>query len=81
VLDLERQIAEKLYAGAISTLEVARLTAERKRMYLNTFVQPSLPQEAQYPRRILFTSSTLGILLTIWGALMGLVSVVRNYMA
>lgn len=81
VLDLERQIAEKLYAGSVSTLEVARLTAERKRMYLNTFVQPSLPQEAQYPRRILFTSATIGVLLLIWGALIGLASVVRNYMA
>lgn len=81
VLDLERQIAEKLYAGAVSTLEVARLTAERKRMYLNTFVQPTLPQEAQYPRRILFSSAAVLILLIIWGSLVGIASVVRNYMA
>lgn len=81
VLDLERKIAEKLYAGAVSTLEVARLTAERKRMYLNTFVQPALPQEAQYPRRILFSSSALLILLIIWGSMVGIAGVVRNYMA
>jgi len=81
VLDLERQIAERLYAGAVSTMEVARLTAERKRMYLNTFVQPSLPQEAQYPRRILFSTAILAGLLALWGLLVGLASVVRNYMA
>lgn len=81
VLDLERQIAERLYAGAISTLEVARITAERKRMYLNTFVQPSLPQEAQYPRRVLFSVGVVAGLLALWGALLGIVSVIRNYMA
>lgn len=81
VLDLERQIAERLYAGAISTLEVARLTAERKRMYLNTFVEPAMPQEAQYPRRLLMSLGLLGALFTIWGALLGLVSVIRNHMA
>lgn len=81
VLGLERQIAEKLYAGAVSTLEVARLTAERKRMYINTFVHPSLPQEAQYPRRLLFTFAALAILSAIWGSLIGIASVVRNYMA
>ncbi len=81
VLDLERQIAERIYAGAVTTLEVARITAERKRMYLNTFVQPSLPQEAQYPRRILFSAAVLVVLLLIWGTLIGLAGVVRNHMA
>lgn len=81
VLDLERQIAERLYAGAVSTMEVARLTAERKRMYLNTFVQPSLPQEAQYPRRLLFSAAIVAGLLALWGALIGMASVIRNYMA
>lgn len=80
-LDLERQIAERLYAGAVSTMEVARLTAERKRMYLNTFVQPSLPQEAQYPRRILFSAAVIAGLLAVWGAMIGMASVIRNYMA
>jgi capsular polysaccharide transport system permease protein len=81
LLDLERQIAERLYAGAVSTMEVARLTAERKRMYLNTFVQPSLPQEAQYPRRILFSVGIVAGLLAVWGALIGMASIIRNYMA
>lgn len=80
-LDLERQIAERIYAGAVSTLEVARITAERKRMYLNTFVEPALPQEAQYPRRVLMSVGVVGGLLALWGAMMGLASVIRNYMA
>jgi capsular polysaccharide transport system permease protein len=62
-------------------MEVARLTAERKRMYLNTFVQPTLPQEAQYPRRVLFSAAIVAVLLTGWGTLIGIASVVRNHMA
>ena len=52
-LDLERQVAERLYAGAATSLEIARLVAEHKMMYLNTFVKPVLPEEPQYPRRFL----------------------------
>lgn len=81
VLDLERQIAERLYAGAISTMEVARLTAERKRMYINTFVEPALPQEAQFPRRLLMCFGVVCGLLIGWGSLLALVSLIRNYMA
>lgn len=81
MLDLERQIAERLYAGAVATLELARLTAERKQMYLNTFVAPTLPQEAQYPRRMLTIFVICISALALWGMIVGLASVVRNHMA
>jgi capsular polysaccharide transport system permease protein len=80
-LELERQISERLFTGAVAALELARINAERKRMYLNTFVTPSLPQEAKYPRRVLWIFLTaLGGLLG-WGILVGLISVIRNHMA
>ena len=80
-LDLERQIAERLYAGAAASLELAHLTAEHKLMYLNTFVRPVAPQEPRYPKRILYTAAiALGSLAT-WGALIGCVMAARNYMA
>lgn len=81
IVDLEKQIAERIYTGAVSTLEVAQMTTERKRMYLNTFVRPALPQEAQYPRRLL-SMGLFGLLsCLVWGALLGIVSVARNHMA
>ncbi len=80
-LDLERQIAERLYAGAAASLELAKLTAEHKLMYLNTFVQPVAPQEPRYPKRILYTAAVVVGSLAAWGALVGGVSVARNYMA
>lgn len=80
-LDLERQIAERLYAGAAAALEIARIGAEHKMMYLNTFETPAAPQEAQYPRRILYSIAILLAALGIWGSCCGLVMAVRNYMA
>jgi capsular polysaccharide transport system permease protein len=80
-LDLERQIAERLYSGAVASLEVAKVASEQKMIYLNTFLLPSLPQEAEYPKRFLYPSLTALIVLAIWGAAWGLITLVRNHMA
>jgi capsular polysaccharide transport system permease protein len=80
-LELEKQISERLYASAATNLAAARLLAEQRRMYLNTFVQPSVPEEARYPRRLLFSGLALLGLSMAWGSMIGLISVVRNYTA
>jgi capsular polysaccharide transport system permease protein len=80
-LDLEHQIAERLYSGAAASLELAKLMGERKRMYLNTFVRPVAPQEARYPKRILYTAAVVLGSLAAWGALVGGVAAARNHMA
>lgn len=80
-LDLEKQIAERLYDGAIAGLEAARVNAERKTMYLKPFVQPTLPEDATYPRRALNIFLTVLASLSCWGALLGLAGLVRNHMA
>ncbi|SON54429.1 Vi polysaccharide export inner membrane protein VexD [Hartmannibacter diazotrophicus] len=80
-LELEKSIAERLYAGAAANLEAARILAEQKQMYLNTFVQPSLPQEPKYPRRAL-APFLIGLgCLGAWGIVLGLATLVRNHMA
>ena len=80
-LDLERQVAERLYAGAAASLEFARLMAERKMMYLDAFVTPVLPQEPQYPHRLLDSVGIFVGSLAIWGACCGLATAIRNYKA
>jgi capsular polysaccharide transport system permease protein len=57
--ELEQQIAEKQYTLAAAALERARVSAEGKHVYLATFVQPVLPRNSTYPKRVLF--SLLGI--------------------
>ena len=52
-LEVESQLAQQQYASALASLELARIEAQRKKMYLVTFIQPSLPDEAVEPRRIM----------------------------
>jgi capsular polysaccharide transport system permease protein len=80
-LDLERQIAERIYAAAASSLEMARLIAERKTMYVNAFVKPVVPEYPEYPRRLLYVALIFGVCVSVWGASCGLAIVVRNHMA
>lgn len=80
-LELEREIAEKHYGNALASLELARINAERKKMYLNAFVRPNLPQEPKYPRRILMIFLSGFGALCLWGALVGTVNLIRNHMA
>lgn len=80
-LNLEKEVAERLYTGAAASLEISRLIAEHKMMYLNAFVRPQTPEKSVYPSRVL---SAFGIGLgglVLWGVLCGLVAVARNHMA
>jgi capsular polysaccharide transport system permease protein len=80
-LDLERQVAERLYSGAVASLEVARLASEQKLMYLNTFLRPALPQQPEYPKRVLYPILSVVALVAAWGMFWGIATLVRNHMA
>jgi capsular polysaccharide transport system permease protein len=80
-LDLEKKTAEHLYAGSVAALELARMTAERQTIYINTFVKPVVPQEPQYPKRVLYPALVAAGSLALWGICCGLAAVVRNNMA
>ena len=51
-LILDQELASQQYASALGSLELARIEAQRKKQYLVTFIQPSMPDEAIEPRRI-----------------------------
>jgi capsular polysaccharide transport system permease protein len=78
-LQLENDVAQKLYSGALATLEIARLSAENKMMYINTFVRPVVPEEPDYPRRPLLCAAVLAASLAIWGLCCGVAALIRNY--
>lgn len=50
-LDSERKFAEMAYQHALQTLDQARAEADRQHVFVASFVPPSLPEEALYPRR------------------------------
>lgn len=71
-LELAQQLAQQQYASALGSLEMARLEAQRKKLYLVTFIEPSLPDEAVEPKRLLdtLTVSIFSFVLFLIGGLM-----------
>jgi capsular polysaccharide transport system permease protein len=80
-LEVEQKADEDLYTDAAAALEHARIAAEFKMIYLKIYVQPSLPQESEYPERGLDIFIVGVSSLALWGILVALGAVVRNNMA
>lgn len=51
-LEAERQLAEKSYGAALEMLQRAQEHAARQSIYFSVFVQPGMPEQALYPRRL-----------------------------
>ncbi len=71
-LVLEQEIAQQQYASALSSLELARIEAQRKKQYVVTFIRPSLPDQALEPRRFnrIMTVALFSFLIYLVGGLM-----------
>ena len=78
-LSLERAFADKQLAGALALLEQARNEAQRKQLYLERIVQPSLPDVAVEPRRLRNVFITFVLGLVAWGVLSMLMAGVREH--
>lgn len=71
-LMLEQEMAQQQYASALTSLEVARIEAQRKKQYLITFIQPNLPDQALEPKRFteIMTVLVFSFLIYLIGGLM-----------
>ena len=78
-LQLEREFADRRLAAAMNSLEEARNEARRKQAYVERIVQPSLPDEAQEPRRLRGILATFVLGLVAWGILRMLLAGVREH--
>lgn len=72
-LAVDRQFAEETYRAALTALDLAKSNAVRQSRYLATYVAPTLPEAAEYPRRwelvglgILFLALGWGIVALIY---------------
>jgi capsular polysaccharide transport system permease protein len=65
-LESERTFAEKAYQHALEALDRARMNADRQQVYIAGFVQPSLPEEALYPRRLRSVCIVLFVCCAAW---------------
>jgi capsular polysaccharide transport system permease protein len=78
-LALDKEFADKMLASALSTLEQARQDAQRKQLYLERIVAPSLPDAATEPRRLRNIFVTFVVSLMLWGILALLIAGVREH--
>lgn len=75
----EKDFADRNLAGALASLEEARIEAIKKQLYLERVAAPNLPDMAMEPRRIrgIVTTFVLGLLL--WGILLMLISGIKEH--
>ena len=69
-LETERVVAEGLFEAARRNLESARAEAARKSVYLTVFVDPTVPVESRFPRRVEFPILLLLGLFVVWAIVM-----------
>jgi capsular polysaccharide transport system permease protein len=77
-LEVDNQVAERRYAAAVSALEAARLSAERRKVYINKFVEPALPEETTAPPRFWYGAAGVVGPFMAWAILAGIGGFVRN---
>ncbi|MFC6634827.1 sugar transporter [Microbulbifer taiwanensis] len=78
-LQLDLQFATDAYAASLKALETARMEASGRLKHLMVVSQPSLAEEAEYPRKLYNLASLAVILLLIYGIGKMLVSSIRDH--
>jgi len=63
------EFAAEAYRAALAALAAARTQAARQQLYLAVFVQPTLAQQALYPRTVQLTALTAFFALMLWSVL------------
>lgn len=78
-LELERELADKRVAAAMTSLQSAEDEAQRKQAYVERIAEPSRPDEAAEPRRLrgIFATFVLGLI--AWGILRLLLAGLREH--
>jgi len=80
-LMLERELAEKALASAFTSLEAARIEAQRQQLYLEPIAQPNLPDYPLYPKRVASFTMVLVSCLVAYGIIWLLVVSAREHAA
>jgi capsular polysaccharide transport system permease protein len=80
-LNLQRELAEKALASAFTSLEAARIEAQRQQLYLETIAQPNLADYPLYPKRIVSFIMVFATCMLIYGLAWLLVVNVREHSA
>src|SRR5262249_46207060 len=80
-LNTQRELAEKALASAFTSLEAARIEAQRQQLYLETIAQPNLADYPLYPKRIISFITVLATCMLAYGVGWLVVGNVREHSA
>ena len=65
-LSVDREFAEGTYRAALAALDVARANAARQSRYLASYIQPTLAQTSEFPRRFVLLGLAALFLMMAW---------------
>jgi capsular polysaccharide transport system permease protein len=77
-LQLAQSLAEQQFSASLSTVEQIQFVSRQQLLYLESFLDPRVPDEAMYPKRVLSISLIFAASLLLWGSLLGILHAVRN---
>jgi len=80
-LTLDRELAEKQLASAFTSLEAARIEAQRQQLYLETIARPNLADYPLYPKRAISFAVIVASCLIVYGIAWLLVASAREHAA
>jgi capsular polysaccharide transport system permease protein len=77
-LQLAQSLAEQQFSSSLKTVEQIQFVSRQQLLYLESFLDPRVPDEAMYPKRILWIALIFAASLLLWGSLLGILHVIRN---
>lgn len=80
-LQLAESLAVQQFSSSVKAFEQVQFTSRQQLLYLDAFLKPRLPEEAEYPRRTLWIVGIGVASLFLWGATLGLLSILRNHIS
>jgi capsular polysaccharide transport system permease protein len=80
-LQLAESLAVQQFASSVKAFEQVQFTSRQQLLYLDTFLKPRPPEEAEYPRRILWIVGIGLLSLFLWGSTLGLLNLLRNHVS
>lgn len=77
-LQLALSLAEQQFSSSLNTVEQIQFVSRQQLLYLESFLAPRVPDDAMYPKRVLWIGVIFVASLLLWGSLLGILSIVRN---
>ena len=78
-LALDVEFADKQLGVALAELESARAEALQKQLYLETLVQPNLPDQAMEPKRVRSMFTVLVLSIVVWAVASIIIASIREH--